>query len=386
MDLVQTSKRLTEENDSLENFMKRLEAYMFSLKIRPLIFGYKFGKEREQIISDLILKLRNIFDNLKKFSSGIEIYYKEIKHSNKFIQKKHFRLAKKFVYNALGNITLIERSVKKIIRELELIKNNQKENQSIFHSIRKEFSSILKLFNENKVLLSDIQGRLQVENNLVSEYKELKRYLIDKSALNTGDILISFKSKDYLKNVLISRTISRVTGSQVTHVMLVAKVSPFNIKIIDSHGATGGVHLREFEIVPGEVFIVLRPRISHHQRGLLLSRIREYVKNKTGYSRYKLKGVLPTLLIGKMINLFSLGYKHIPNIVAVKRAEFFCSEFINQIFKEVGILLSPKSKYSDMVFPSDVVVSPFVDYIGLIFEYSERSEEIITRHLSDVKI
>ena len=160
MDLIHTSKRLTEENDSLENFIKRPEAYIFSSKIRPLVFGYKFGKEKEQIISGLILKLRNIFDNLKKFSSSIEIYYKEIKHSNIFIQKKHFRLAKKFVYNSLGNIGLVERSIKKIIQQLELIKNNQKENQSIFHLIKKEFNSILKLFNENKVLLSDIQGRV----------------------------------------------------------------------------------------------------------------------------------------------------------------------------------------------------------------------------------
>jgi len=60
---------------------------MFSSKIRPFVFSYKFGKEREQIISDLILKLRNIFDNLKKFSSGIEIYCREIEHSNIFIQK-----------------------------------------------------------------------------------------------------------------------------------------------------------------------------------------------------------------------------------------------------------------------------------------------------------
>jgi len=388
MDLLQTSKKLSEENKALEDFTRRLEAYIFSSKIRPLVFGYKFGDERKKVLFDLIQRLNNAKNNITKLRTDIDGYYGRIKHSNIFMQKKHFRLAKRFVYNALTNTTYIERSIKRIIKDLDSIKiaKNPNENQGLFHSIKKEFNSVLKYFNENHVLLSDIQGRLQIQEKIVMRYSGLKKHLIDQSDLKTGDILISFKSKDYLKNVLISRTISRITSSQVTHVLLAIKISQFKIKIVDSHQATGGVRLREFEIFPGEVFIVLRPRMSHHQRAMLLNRIRGYVKNKTGYSKSKLMGALPTFLIIKFINMFSSGYKHIPNILALKSAEFFCSEFINQIFKEVGILLTPKSKYSSMVYPSDIVVSPFVDYIGLIFEDSERSEKIIARHLSDIKI
>jgi hypothetical protein len=58
--------------------------------------------------------------------------------------------------------------------------------------------------------------------------------------------------------------------------------------MINSHRNSGGVHLRKFEILPGEVFIVLRPRTSHHQRQIILQKIIEYVRIKTGFSDMKL--------------------------------------------------------------------------------------------------
>jgi hypothetical protein len=52
----------------------------------------------------------------------------------------------------------------------------------------------------------------------------------------------------------------------------------------------------------------------------------------------------------------------------------------------MGILLTPKSRDSDLVSPSDIVASPFVDYIGLIFRTDEKSEEIIRTHMDGLQI
>jgi hypothetical protein len=38
------------------------------------------------------------------------------------------------------------------------------------------------------------------------------------------------------------------------------------------------------------------------------------------------------------------------------------------------------------VTPADIIVSPYLDYIGLIFEDTIKSEAIIRKYLGDVKI
>jgi len=383
MSLLQISIELTKENKILEGHTIRLESYIFSSKIRPYVFGYKFNKERELIISDLIKRLNNALDNIKIFLPRIVKYYNEIKYTKIFIQKKHRSFAKRFAYNAISNTTFIERDCIRIIRYLEIIQNNQKDNTKFFHSIKKEFEEILQYFKENNILLSDIQGRIQIEDNLVSKYRKLKNYLINISDLETGDILLLFKSKKDLSKHPMSRAISFFSDSQVTSTSMAVKGS-FGIKTLGSK-IIGGIKFRDLNVKNGEVLIVLRPKITHQQRFLILESIRKLMQLKTKFSWLKIWGGLHTNILTKSLYYFNLGHIHIPNILGFERSKLYCSEFLNQVFMNAGILLVPKSRNSNVVYPYDLVYSP-LKYLGLLFNDNEKSEEKITGLLSDVNI
>jgi len=378
---------LADKNGILEDYAIRSKGYIFSSKVRDVLFSISSLEKRREVILEVKRRINYLLRELEGMRVSIHYFYEELKRTNLFVQKRHFRLAKRFFFNSFTNSKRMLRILNYLrndIVKLELA-NNPKQFQNLFHSIEDRFKVLLELFKENKVYLIDIQGRLQIERNLVHNYTELKESLLDKSQLLTGDLLLSFKSHDYIKKKILSRAIYHVTGSQVTHAMMAARL--FNgVKIIDSLTAADGVSLRDFQVLSGEVFIVLRPKISSSQRAKILRIVREYVHKKAKYAKQKLVGVFLTLPVVKLLNLFSRGYRSLPNIFATMTSTVFCSEFVNQVFKEAGVLLTPKSNYSSMVSPSDIVASPVVEYIGLIFEESQRSEEIILKYLGDVKV
>ena len=386
---VGKSQLLVRENEFYLIFVRRLYAYVFSPKIRSTIFGYKYGNERKEQIKLIVGRATEFIEKENHFVHEVDNYVRLVERSKLFVQERKFNLAKRFAHQAY--IT-----TKKVIKVAENIRENvgkqdkfpdKKTNEKRFHLVRDDFKKVVGLLEENNVYLADLQGRVQIESNLVSEYKELEDVSLDKSKLDTGDLLLSFKSKKFLKNVQLSRGIARMTGSQVTHVAVVIKPPYSEPRMIDSHRYYGGVSMRHLEIKPGEVLIVLRPRMDHDQRARLLHVLREHVHKNTGYSKSKFTGVVPSMLIGGISNVFTLGYTHVPNILGARRARFFCSEFVDHAYKEAGIFLTPKSKHSDMVFPSDITASPFADYVGLIFDKSKESKEKIESYLEkDVKI
>jgi hypothetical protein len=390
MNLLETSKKLGEEATIIEKIIESLALYISASKVRHIIFGYTFDKSRKKAFLYLIQRLNNLYTKVDNLLKCIEEYYNELEHSNCLSQKKYRRLAKRFVYNAIEKNRLMKENINRIIKYLTSIESAKepRELQEISHLIRNEFNLSLTYAKEINVLVSDIQGRVQIEENLVKEYKDLKRYLINKNEIDTGDVLFRYKIKGCFKENLISRIISMVTSSQITHVLLAAKVSPSDIKMIDAHVEPGlaGVHLRDFKILPGEILIVLRPRIDHSQIKLLFKKIAGYVKVKSGFSDLKLVGVFISYLISMIINKFKSGYALVPNFIGTRRSKLFCSELVNQAFREAGILLTPKSRYSNIVFPSDIIVSPYLDFIGLISKDSVKNEAMINTYLSHAQI
>ena len=390
MNLLETSKKLGEEATIIEKNIESLALYIFSPKVRRIVFGYSFGKARKDKSLYLIQRLNNLYEKVDKLLKCIEEYYYKLEHSDCLSQKKYRGLAKRFVYNAIKKNRLMKESINRIIKCLTSIEiaKEPREHQVIFHLIRNEFNLNLQYVKEINVLVSDIQGRIQIEENLVKEYGDLKKYLIDINKLDTGDILFRYKVKGHFKEGLISRIISTVTSSQITHVSMAAKVSPSDVRMIDAHMERGsaGVHLRDFKILPGEILIVLRPRIGHFQIKLLLKKIIECVKVKSGFSDLKLVGIFISYLISKIINIFKSGYALVPNFIKTKRSKYFCSELVNQAFREAGIFLTPKSQYSGIVFPSDIIVSPYLDFIGLISKYSVNSEAVVNTCFSHAQI
>jgi len=378
MDILDESIGLTEKNKQLETTLERWVAYMFSSKFKPIIFSDTFGVEKGQIMDKLIQNLKILHKDCMFITQGAHNLSLEVDQGD-FSMEMNRVQAKKFIFSASENTKKIE------IEFGDLIKKLEASEQTVSH-FKKKFDLIMKLIKENNLLLADIKGRKLIENKIVYEYEGMVRKVINYKALRTGDILLSFKSKTYFKKSVVSKVHSMLSGSQVTHILLAVKPSPTEAKIIDSYDVTGGVHLRDFDHYPGEVFIVLRPKLTSVQTAKILSGVRRLIEKKAGYSTIKLIGLVPSLLLSNMISKFTKGHVHIPNLFRKRDNEFFCLEFIDKVFKDAGILLTPKSKYSGMVFPGDIAVSPVLDYVGLIFEESERSKEIILEHLSEIKI
>jgi hypothetical protein len=390
MDLLETSKKLSAEATTIERNIESLASYIYSPKVRRIIFGYTPGQAKQEGLLYLIQKSNNLYKNVDHLLQGIEEYYNKAEHANFLSQKKYRELAKRFLHNAIKENRLMKESVSRIIKSLTSmeIAKEPKEHQVISHFIREELKLNLQYAREINVQVSDIQGRVQIEANLVNEDKDLKRYFINKNEIDTGDILFRFKAKGYFQETFISKIISAVTSSQITHVLMAAKVSPSDVRFIDAHMERGsaGVHLRDFKILPGEILIVLRPRIKHSHLKLLLKKMVECVKVKSGFSDLKLAGVFISYLISKIINKFKSGYALVPNFIKTRKSKFFCSELVNQAFREAGILLTPKSQYSNIVFPSDIIVSPYLDFIGLISKDSLQSEAVINACFSQAQL
>jgi hypothetical protein len=305
-----------------------------------------------------------------------------------FLQKRHHDLAKRSIFGAIENIKKQNELFVSLTLNLQKLERaDSTENQKIFKLIQTEFDLVFKLFEENKTLLADLQGRMQIDLNIVGKYEELKNYVIDPSQVKTGDFLMSFTSKAYVHylpfNFPLHKIIQSIVGSGIVHVAMGIKING-TTKIYDMLTA-GGAHIRDFVLEPGEVYVVLRPRLTQDQRMTLLNLLRTELKQRQ-YSILKLVGAGISTIIGNSIQKITKGHVRVPNFLKFRSQGYFCSAFFNEIFLKMGILLTPKSRDSDLVSPSDIVASPFVDYIGLIFRTDEKSEEIIRTHMDGLQI
>jgi len=136
----------------------------------------------------------------------------------------------------------------------------------------------------------------------------------------------------------------------------------------------------------GEIFIVLRANISHGKRSEILKCARGYIDRKTQFPKSKFIAVIPTVGLMKIINKFTRGYINIPSLLGKDNTTVWCSEFVNRIYLESGILLTPRSKFSSVIYPHDIITSPHLKYVGLFFKENDRSKEVIEKALIKVNI
>lgn len=329
-------------------------------------------------------------DSFIKFEQNLmaekEEYYSHVQQGlTIFTEEEQLRLSLRFIYNSIQNSNGIVNSLTQVKEEFDALQKaaNFQQIKERFNLIKREIERVLKLLKDDEVLLSDIKGRLRVEQ-LQNEFNKFKKYLLDKSKLETGDILLSLKSKKYFMTHFLAFIVSKFTSSQVTHAMICVKISQDDIRMVDSRTKPYFYRLHKLRFNPKEIVIVMRPKISYEQRALLLRSIRNFLEKKTRFSIKKLAGVFPGTLLTKWRNRHNKGYTQVPNITS--DSDVFCSEFVNEVFKDAGLLLTPKSGYSGMVFSADILRSPYLSYIGILVDESVKSEATIKKYLVPSKI
>ncbi|HII72514.1 TPA: hypothetical protein HA265_07195 [Candidatus Woesearchaeota archaeon] len=341
---------------------------------------------------DLTIKVVTLRKRTEAVQSLSERFLAQVK-KQRFSQRRHEKATKLYLQKAIHNQSLIIKQFNSLAKYLLALRENLDPvaTKKLFDSIKKSFDEVISLSKDNHTLLADFQGRARIESYLAQKYEQiiennLLRSLDDFSRLQSGDILVSLKKLSFLKEQYVSRWVTRFTGSQVTHVGLFVRDAKGNEKMV--HATWDAKYqMHDWNIAEGEVFIILRPRLSREQRIKLWQVVRDKVKLKLGFSKKKLVGTIPAIIINFVLNLFTFRFFAAFNVFSAEKNKMFCSEFLNQVFKEVGFFLTPKSEHSNMVFPADIMASPHVDYVGLMFlDHEETKEKIMAELIEGVRI
>ncbi|MFH0701269.1 MAG: hypothetical protein V2A62_02420 [Candidatus Woesearchaeota archaeon] len=391
--LLEENKIGVHITETIKERTSKLQMYLFSKPCRGILFKLSSSKERAEIINNLMEKLNSI----RKITEISEEKTNEFINSEKFKKElfslpSHYRTTRGYCYNALENQRKILKIIKKIASELNKLRNNldYKEYQQIFHRLQEYLQEILEKCDKNHQFLSDFQGRVRIEEYLHQSYEQIQAANLlhggqGINRLKNGDIFVSFKTLNYLQKKDISRWVFKVTRSQVTHVGLFFLDSKRTPYIIDAklHGV---YKMNVLELKEGVIWVVLRPKLSDQQRADLWKVLRRKVSEKIKFSVKKLAGVIPSLLTNNLLNRFTKRRIETDNMFSRLKDQQFCSEFLSEVFDEIGFPLTPKTKGA-MVFPSDIFSSPYVDYIGLLFDEDKYTKEKIMKELvQDVKL
>ena len=212
--------------------------------------------------------------------------------------------------------------------------------------------------------------------------RQIMRQLLDQPLevknLRKGDIVLSYKTSPYLHHHFLSRIISIAQHKNITHSAIVCSVDGDNVKIIAASGEAGVVGVFDLKASAGERWFVFRPLISPSQSealNVVIDRWTSDIHYHPGQHRFaELKSWI-AVLVGY---LFSEIVIHanvvvmIPNVVTSNR-DYFCSDIIDKMFKEVGVQLVPRSRNDAVVGPAELFYSPFLKNIGIIYNKEEAS-------------
>jgi hypothetical protein len=379
-DLAARNSAMIEELKVLKDSVERFEAYMFSSKVRHILFGVSAPIDREKLVPQLSDLIRSkILPVAKKFDVDLGQFLVILKSNKVFSQEKHQRNTIAYAGNALDKSKRVMKYIQDIDALVQLLKQDPvpKPLKGLFHQLKDIFGSVRSDIDDVNTDNSYFEGALRIERHVARNEEWLWSNNLfsgsNWSKMKSGDIWMSFKTKSYLKGEMDSRLISRFTDSQVTHVALF---------MIDSTGKQCLVHstliphtkkmtpykIFPASIVPGVMYIVLRPKLTDDQRIQLWSAVRKKVEQKIKFSVKKPFGVALSLILSWLVRMFTARNVSFGNPFKGARNEMFCSEFIDEVFKDAGFLLTPKSRVSNMVFPSDIAASGNVDFVGVAFD------------------
>ncbi len=322
--------------------------------------------------------LRSIIDNLVRFKeilAKIENSLHSVINGSEEVRKNtpskfhysyaiaNFRIAYRQVIKARELIDIFSFQLSRILRQEKVLEKKRFSVKSLFFiaSIRRH------------LYLAGISlQQYQKINELKSIFNhKLSFYLIPKGMLKKGDILLSYKTDEFLKQHLLSKLISISESSKITHASIVYENKKESIQTISATADTERVSIIGLEMKRGEIEFVLRPRLTGKQKLRLDSILGYWYKkissDENSYTFSELKCWIAAIVGLVYITTVRLTGRNIliPNLIRRKNS-FFCSELIDYIFKQDGIMLSARSQYDSIVGPAEFFYSPYLDFIGVV--------------------
>lgn len=199
--------------------------------------------------------------------------------------------------------------------------------------------------------------------------------------LTKGDVVLSYKSREFLKHELLSRIIAFSTNSPITHSLIVVSEDPAHA-LLSANPESNGLGLSGAEPRPGELYLIFEVRtgLLPFPKDTLVRSLDEWVDHaKTSRKRYYSFAELESwsaCLIGSFYVLSSyLWLKPVcfSNPFRTNK-KIFCSELIDSIFKKVGVYLTPRSFKDSVVGPVELLLSPYLAFKGIIVHPDDREQ------------
>ncbi len=216
-------------------------------------------------------------------------------------------------------------------------------------------------------------------------YSNMDRFVFDRQALRQGDVVLSYKTATYLKKDFLARLVAITTGSSVTHSYITAE-SGITAKLLCSSPDLNGVNLLSAFPQQGEIYIIMRlkntsaPYAKHIENSIEIwkERIKSRFTCKFSESKSWIASALGLIYV---LSVYIFQRPIIIKNFAKNRPGLFCSEIVDNIFKEAGILVTPRSEYPSLIGPVEFFHSPYLALQGFII--NEEDRETIKEELID---
>ncbi len=216
--------------------------------------------------------------------------------------------------------------------------------------------------------------------------EKIERSTVSIHHLQKGDIILSYKTEQYLKKSPLAWLVKFTSNSPVTHAMIACHNHDENPLYLVSGDKTTGLGVIDPTPDRHEIFLVLRTRedISSTQILKSIDTWRSHAESRTsgstsqnGMGRFPEVKCQVASAIGfiYMLSVF-MGRPFSMKNITQNQAGVFCSELIDVIFKESNILLTPRSEYDAVVGPIEILYSPLLKLVGFI----AHSDDMLTLH------
>lgn len=208
-------------------------------------------------------------------------------------------------------------------------------------------------------------------------------HVINGSHLRIGDIVLSYKTEGYLKKNFLAWLIAMSTNCQITHSLIVSGEGS-DSTLFCSSPEQAGLGCKPPIPQSGEAYIILRPKQSLVDYPSLTVSIQKWLTQSTGENRHEFAELKSWManFVG-FIYLFSSCLTQRSWVLsnpAKNRSGIFCSELIDNIYKDIGIYLTPRSIHRALASPLEFFHSPYFDFQGIIVQNEDI--DTIQRELS----
>jgi len=323
---------------------------------------------QKELYLPLIRELKNLKDAVESGKIAIEVILKRSELVRKVVDRK-------LIYNlAIANLRIAHKKLKvscNIIDKL-LVKLKITRLGLLRYRFRVKLLSYYKRLNNMLTICSVCIGDSAKIIDIQHIFKKkMLDYVIPRSTIEKGDILLSYKTKKYLRVHIGSYLISLASRTRITHSMIVYSSHHQHIKCITATAKTERLSILDLNISDGEVIFVLRPKISKEEKEKLNRVLDEWyyelMINKGKYKFSELKcwtAVIEGFLYTTVVRLTKRNII-LPNPFKRSNA-LFCSELIDEIFKKTNIFLVPRSEYHSIVGPAELLYSPHLEFVGIV--------------------